>query len=101
MLLSISRRPPPRTVIGADAFDGLQRLHAVVALDFYGIDFCQRDDGAILIFELNPAVRHSFEHAEAFAYLRPHLETVTEAFEAMVLRRVAKPSATGNTKGPR
>jgi hypothetical protein len=36
---------------------------------------------------MNPAMRHSFEHAQNFPYLMPHAQRITDAFQAMVTSR--------------
>ncbi len=71
--------------------ENMARLHAVrdiVGLDFFGIDF-SLSKGELIIFEVNPAMRHNFDHADAFPYTRPHLERVSAAFHAMVIERCA------------
>jgi hypothetical protein len=62
-------------------------VHGVAKLDFFGVDFNVLDDGRILIFEMNPAMRHSFEHAQNFPYLIPHAQRITDAFQAMITSR--------------
>ncbi len=74
--------------IGPENRRHLESLHRIIKLDFYGIDFTIMDDNSILIFELNPAMRHSFVHAEALPYLTPHLNKISEAFEAMAMGKV-------------
>jgi len=82
--------------IGANNRRLLESLHSIIKLDFYGIDFTIMNDNSILIFELNPAMRHSLVHAEALPYLTPYLNKISEAFEAMALRKV---KAMGKVKG--
>lgn len=65
----------------------LESLHSIVKLDFYGIDFTIMDDGSILIFELNAAMRHSFVHAKALPYLTPFLNDISNAFRDMAVRK--------------
>lgn len=79
----------PAAVIGDAQYKLLQALPDIIGLDFFGFDFTLLADGTILIFELNPAMRHSYTHAENFPYLRPHLEAVESAFKAMVRRKIA------------
>lgn len=78
----------PASVIGDAQYKLLQTLPNIIGLDFFGFDFTLLADGTILIFELNPAMRHSYTHAENFPYLRPHLEAVESAFRAMVRRKI-------------
>ena len=78
----------PKSVIGNEAYALLQTLPDVIGLDFFGFDFTTLPDGTILIFELNPAMRHSFDHAENFAYLEPHMQAISDAFAAMVDKKI-------------
>lgn len=78
----------PASVIGASAYALLQTLPDIIGLEFFGFDFTLLENGDILIFELNPAMRHSFTHAENFPYMQPYLKNVSNAFAAMVKNRV-------------
>ncbi|MGB0694791.1 MAG: tetratricopeptide repeat protein [Rhodospirillaceae bacterium] len=62
----------------------LERIAAEVDLDFWSIDFTITDAGDVLIYELNPAVRHSFDHGNNFPYKLPYDYAITEAFTKMV-----------------
>ena len=75
------------TALGAANMNRLEQVREVVKLDFFGIDFCLREDGSMLIFECNAAMRHNFSHARQFPYIRSHLEKVSQAFNTMVLQR--------------
>ncbi len=79
----------PASVIGDAQYQLLQTLPDIIGLDFFGFDFTLLADGTVLIFELNPAMRHGYSHAENFPYLQPHLEAVESAFKAMVRRKIA------------
>ena len=72
--------------IGKPNRDRIESLHSLVDLDFYGIDFTIMDDGGILIYELNAAMRHSFVHTKALPYLTPYLRKISNAFEAMAFK---------------
>jgi len=74
--------------VGPQAFAGLKKLAGIIELDFFGVDFTVLEDQSLLIFEINPAMRHSYDHAVDFPYLRPHLERITEAFDEMMLRKL-------------
>ena len=76
--------------LGADAYQALHAIHGVIGLDFFGIDFTLRPDGSILVYELNPAMRHSYKHARNFPYLQPSLEAITQAFNRMILDRLGR-----------
>lgn len=79
----------PVSVMGKAAFEALKAVGTVLDLDFAGVDFAVDRDGALFVFEANPAMRHNFDHAAAFPYTRPHLEAVSAAFGGMVQRRIA------------
>ena len=76
--------------IGSDAAKTLRAVCDRIELEFFGIDFNVLPDGRVLIFELNPAMRHSFAHGETFKYVMPQLEAVTEAFNRMISRKIAE-----------
>ena len=78
-----------KSYVGSDALQTLQLIYERTQLDFFGIDFDVLPDGRLVIFELNPAMRHSFDHAKYFPYLRPHLQNITSAFNRMILRKIA------------
>lgn len=84
----------PKSVIGEENYNRLQALHELIGLDFFGVDFTLLADGTILIFELNPAMRHSFTHAKTFSYMTIPLQRISNAFEAMVRKR-AEPTFKG------
>ena len=44
-------------------------------------------NGDILIFELNPAMRHSFDHAKNFPYMAPYMHAIKDAFSNMVKQK--------------
>lgn len=70
--------------------DNIARLEAVrdrVGLEFFGIDFTKLPDGRLMLFELNAAMRHNFDHAGAFPYTASHLRIISSAFQRMVEAR--------------
>ena len=77
----------PSTYIGKGNYRILEGFHRVLGLDFFAIDFTRMEDGRLLIYETNAAVRHSLDHARNFPYLIPYLEDVSRAFEAMIVSR--------------
>ncbi|NQV56339.1 MAG: tetratricopeptide repeat protein [Rhodospirillales bacterium] len=77
----------PADFIGNPSYETLRRLPGLVRLDFFGVDFDVMDDGRLLIFEMNPAMRHSFEHAQEFPYLKVPAQRITDAFQDMILAR--------------
>ena len=80
----------PQAYLGEEVYLRMEKLADLVGLDFFGIDFNVTESGDILIFEMNPAMRHAFDHADNFEYLRPHMERVTNAFRAMIDSRAKK-----------
>jgi glutathione synthase/RimK-type ligase-like ATP-grasp enzyme len=74
----------PKGCIGEANFAALENVAKVIGLDFFGIDFTLRKNGGVLIFEANAAMRHSFDHARNFPYLKPYMETISTAFARMV-----------------
>lgn len=77
-----------REYIGDAQYDALAKLCAGVGLEFFGVDFNVMDDGRVLIFELNPAMRHHFGHARHFPYLKMPLQKVTDAFNKMIESKI-------------
>jgi hypothetical protein len=77
----------PKAALGADAYAALSKLPEATGLDFFGIDFTLLPDGRILFFEMNAAMRHSFDHAKRFAYMKPHMQQISDAFDSMCRRR--------------
>jgi len=78
----------PASVIGTEVHERLKKIPALIGLDFFGFDCTVQDDGTVLIFELNPAMRHSFDHAANFEYMRSHMQAITDAFTQMVETRI-------------
>lgn len=74
----------PKAYLGDENYQRLQQLQGLVELDFFGIDFTIMDDGKILIFEMNPAMRHAFDHAANFKYLIQPMTRITQAFQNMI-----------------
>jgi len=74
--------------IGNEAFRRLKQLREIIGLDFFGVDFTILNDGDVLVYEVNPAMRHSYDHADDFPYLLPYLKQITTAFGEMVLHKL-------------
>ncbi|MGD1859702.1 MAG: hypothetical protein ACFB0E_07005 [Leptolyngbyaceae cyanobacterium] len=77
----------PAAYLGQKAIAALYAIRDTIDLDFFGIDFTLDSEGNVILFEANAAMRHNFDHAENFPYTRPYLESVSEAFAAMIERR--------------
>ncbi len=78
----------PVSYLGSENFSKLYAIRDLVKLDFFGIDFVKLNDGSLFIFELNAAMRHNFDHAKNFPYTKPHLKSVSAAFDQMVKERL-------------
>ncbi len=79
----------PWEFLGAERMRCLAEVERVVGLDFFGIDFFPHPSGKTVIFEANAAMRHNFDHADNFAYTRPFLETISNAFMTMIQQRIS------------
>jgi len=77
-----------KTYVGARNADLLERVADQVGLEFFGVDFTVDEAGRVLIYELNPAMRHAFDHGKNFPYKLPYDYEVSRAFEAMVQARL-------------
>ncbi len=87
-----------RAMIGPKAAAALDRLPAALGLDFFGVDFAVLPDGAALIFEANPAMRINLDYVAAFPYQAGYLARITDAFKAMLARRVEADSGKESPK---
>lgn len=76
------------TYVGAGAYARLKHLHGIIGLDIFGVDFTVLEDGTVLIYEVNSAMRHSYDHAEDFPYLLSYLQQVTDAFNTMIAQKL-------------
>jgi len=74
--------------VGQGNADLLYKIAEATDLEFFGIDFTIDNEGKIFIYELNPSMRHSFDHAKTFTYKMPYDLATSTAFEKMVLTRV-------------
>lgn len=74
--------------VGLGNADLLYKIAEATDLEFFGIDFTIDNDGKIFIYELNPSMRHSFDHAKNFPYKLPYDQATSAAFETMVVSRV-------------
>ncbi len=78
----------PFNYLGRNNIDRLYAVRDSIQLDFFGIDFTISSDNTVLIFELNAAMRHNFDHAGNFPYTKPYLEAASDAFNKMVRERI-------------
>lgn len=89
----------PIGAIGEKTYRALESLGGLVGLDFFGIDYTVRGDGTLLVFELNASMRHSHDHARHFPYMRPAMERISQAFAAMIEKKLRPPRRTRRRRG--
>ena len=77
-----------RSYVGPRAANALDGIIEEVGLEFFGIDFTIDPEGNVFIYELNAAMRHSFDHSRNFPYKLPYDEAITEAFTRMIDQRL-------------
>lgn len=73
-----------KSYVGAANVDCLERVADLLGLEFIGIDFTVDAEGQLFIYEVNPAMRHSFDHAKNFPYKMPYDLATSKAFQDMV-----------------
>ncbi|MDA1311232.1 MAG: hypothetical protein O2985_16710, partial [Proteobacteria bacterium] len=78
-----------RSYVGAQNVTCLEEVKTRVNLEFFGVDFTLDEEGKIFIYELNPAMRHSFDHGRNFPYKLPYDHAISDAFGTMIQRRLA------------
>ncbi len=81
-----------QSYVGAANVARLEQIAERTRLEFFGIDFTVDEQGDIFIYELNAAMRHSFDHAKNFPYKLPFDLATSEAFANMVVRRANRSS---------
>jgi len=75
-------------VLGPRAMSALARIAATLGLEYAGIDFALRDDGAVLLFECNANMAIVPPNADPiWDYRRPAIRRVIEAAKAMIVAR--------------
>ena len=75
-------------ILGGRAMETLQRLHEVMKLDYWGIDFSLGVDGEILLFEANATMNIQLpEQDEMWAYRRDAVQQITGAVRGMFIKR--------------
>jgi hypothetical protein len=77
-----------KSYVGARNVTCIEKVAELTGLEFFGMDFTMDQDGSLFIYELNPAMRHSFDHARNFPYKLPHDQAISRAFQAMILKRI-------------
>jgi tetratricopeptide (TPR) repeat protein len=75
-------------VLGARAMSALRQIAATLRLDYAGIDFALREDGALLLFECNANMAIVPPNANSmWDYRRPAINRVIEAAKRMIRAR--------------
>jgi hypothetical protein len=86
----------PAAVLGAAAMDALRTIGQRLDLDFCGIDFSMLPDGRLLVFEANATMLvHLEEHHPALMFKNPYVQQILNAFDAMLIDRLASVSEAG------
>ncbi len=75
-------------VLGQRAMAALARIATVLGLDYAGIDFALREDGAVLLFECNANMAIVPPNADSlWDYRRPAISRAIEAAKRMIVAR--------------
>lgn len=82
----------PASVLGSAHIGRLAEIDRTIGLDFLGIDFTPLQDGRLLVFEANAAMRHNYDHLERFPYRKPFLDKISAAFDRMMLSKIGHAS---------
>ncbi|MBE9557962.1 MAG: tetratricopeptide repeat protein [Proteobacteria bacterium] len=78
----------PAGYIGAENIEKLEALARLTKLDFLGVDFNLQEDGSMVIFEANPAMRVLQSRlVPDFPYLASRCAEIQRAFEAMIANK--------------
>lgn len=76
--------------LGAKAIAALERIADTLSLDYAGIDFGLNAAGDVLLFEANATMVVNPQGADArFAYRRPAIAAILDAFRAFILRKAS------------
>jgi tetratricopeptide (TPR) repeat protein len=82
----------PIGAIGARAWAALERICAVLALDYAGIDFSLDAEGRVVVFEANAAMAVlPPDRDERFAYRRAAAEEIERAIASLVRAETGRP----------
>ncbi len=77
--------------IGVEAVAALERIAAILDLDYAGIDFGLSPDGGVLLFEANATmVVNPPDPDERWNYRRPAVATILDAVRAMMIDRARR-----------
>ncbi len=77
----------PAEAIGSSAWAAIDAIGRRLGLDYAGIDFAILPDGRVLVFEANATMLVHPERDTMFAYRRPAIAAIQEAFTGMIQER--------------
>jgi tetratricopeptide (TPR) repeat protein len=82
-----------KTFLGPQAIKALYDIHAVMQLDYCGVDFGFEPDGTLVVFEANASMSLAKPgREEHWAYRRTAAAAIVEATERMLLERSVQPT---------
>ena len=81
----------PASVVGEQAWAGVQAALKATGLDYCGVDFGVDHRGVPVLFEVNPAMRLSLDRASALPWPQAAYLNAACAFNRMLSRRVGGP----------
>jgi tetratricopeptide (TPR) repeat protein len=76
----------PGEVFPAPLMEALEAVVSATGLDYCGVDCALDAQGRLVVFEANAAMLVHDEQEPEFAYKRPHLARIQDAFGAMLAR---------------
>ena len=79
----------PAKAIGAAAWSAITAIGQRLGLDYAGIDFGVLADGRVLVFEANATMLVHPEQDSMFAYRRPAIAAIQQAFARMIQDRIS------------
>ena len=78
-----------RAMVGETAAAALAQLRGRLKLDYFGVDFSVLTSGAVLIFEANDGMCINLDYVGDFPYMAGYIARITDAFKAMLAKRLA------------
>jgi len=80
--------------VSAAAMESLKKIRASLGLDYFGIDGSIREDGSLLVFEINAAFNSMVQDGlDAYPYLIRPVQTIIKAFNDLVAHQAALEAA--------
>jgi tetratricopeptide (TPR) repeat protein len=78
----------PTTSLGERAWAAVTAIGERLDLDYAGVDFAVLPDGRVVVFEANATMLVHPEREAEFLYKNPFFERISQAFQALVERRI-------------